>query len=169
MSTNWISSTITNLAISIFTALIFVVKTAVITRLRLYPFASVLLYGSLATLWCLAFCAQLSSDTTNPAHHTFIPWYLMQSCSVVEDSKGYSACQLAQATFFLSASLLWGLSSILTCVFLTNISDIYVFQFVWACFRSMVQVHAQKKKEALEFFSHSPSKEKDEEAFLSAI
>ncbi|OAL26156.1 hypothetical protein AYO20_10209 [Fonsecaea nubica] len=96
-----------NVAITVLSMFIMLVKSIMYMLHVFPPVLSVLIHTGLLVLYAVSVNYQASSDTTDPDHPQHgAPWYITKSCNVAHNKNNVGYCTQAKAAFACSCAML---------------------------------------------------------------
>lgn len=88
-----------NLAVSVLSMFMLLVKVIMFVMRIWYPFVAGLISALLSILWIVSLYGQMGPDYSDPRHPSPLAWYVAHSCELARPSGNHHYCLLAQGTF----------------------------------------------------------------------
>jgi len=95
-----------NVAVSVLSMFVLLVKSAMFILHIWYPILSTLANLPIVVLWAVSVYGQMGPDHSDPKHPSNIAWYLTKSCSYARPSGNYGYCLQAKGSFAVSVVML---------------------------------------------------------------
>lgn len=95
-----------NVAVSVLSMFVLLVKAAMFLLHIWYPILSTLANLPIVVLWAVSVYGQMGPDHSDPKHPSNIAWYLTKSCSYARPSGNYGYCLQAKGSFAVSVVML---------------------------------------------------------------
>jgi hypothetical protein len=96
-----------NVAISVVTLFILLVKMVMYIMHVWYPLVGLLANISMVAIWTVSVYGQMGPDYADPRYQSSIAWYISKSCSYAEPYGLAKSCMLAKGTFAVSVYMLF--------------------------------------------------------------
>lgn len=95
-----------NVAVSVLSMFVLLVKAAMFLLHIWYPILSTLANLPIVVLWAVSMYGQMGPDHSDPKHPSNIAWYLTKSCSYARPSGNYGYCLQAKGAFAVTVVML---------------------------------------------------------------
>lgn len=95
-----------NVAVSVLSMFVLLVKAAMFLLHIWYPILSTLTNLPIVVLWAVSVYGQMGPDHSDPKHPSNIAWYLTKSCSYARPSGNYGYCLQAKGAFAVTVVML---------------------------------------------------------------
>jgi hypothetical protein len=96
-----------NVAVSVLSMFVLLVKAAMFLLHIWYPILSTLTNLPIVVLWAVSVYGQMGPDHSDPKHPSNIAWYLTKSCSYARPSGNYGYCLQAKGAFAVTVVMLY--------------------------------------------------------------
>lgn len=95
----WNRLTSFNVAISVLSTFILLVKVVMFTLHVWYPVLGTVVNAVITALWCVSIYGQAGPDHSDPEHPSNVAWYITKSCSYAVADGDHHYCLMAKGTF----------------------------------------------------------------------
>lgn len=95
-----------NLAVSVLSMFILLVKVVMFVMHIWYPILGTIVNAAITVLWAVSVYGQAGPDHSDPDHPSNVAWYISKSCDYARPSGNYHYCQLAKGTFATTVIML---------------------------------------------------------------
>ncbi|CZR55331.1 uncharacterized protein PAC_05218 [Phialocephala subalpina] len=88
-----------NVAISVLSMFILLVKVVMFTLHCWYPLLGTITNAVITALWIVSMYGQMGPDHSDPKHKSNIAWYITKSCSYADATGDHHYCSMAKGTY----------------------------------------------------------------------
>lgn len=88
-----------NVAISVLSMFILLVKVVMFTLHCWYPLLGTITNAVITALWVVSMYGQMGPDHSDPEHKSNIAWYITKSCSYADATGDHHYCNMAKGTY----------------------------------------------------------------------
>ena len=88
-----------NVAISVLSTFILLVKAVMFVLHIWYPILGTVVNAVITALWIVSIYGQAGPDHSDSKHPSNVPWYITKSCSYAKPSGNEHYCLMAKGTF----------------------------------------------------------------------
>jgi hypothetical protein len=96
-----------NVAVSVLSMFVLLVKSSMFILHIWYPILSTLANLPIVVLWAVSVYGQMGPDHSDPKHPSNIAWYITRSCSYARPSGNYGYCMQAKGSFAVTVVMLY--------------------------------------------------------------